>query len=65
MAIRTTCIGAYPKPDYIEIGNFAETEEQDDGVTRAFTYTQDNADKVPEDIFTITAVISTVTISRT
>jgi 5-methyltetrahydropteroyltriglutamate--homocysteine methyltransferase len=49
MAIPTTCIGAYPKPDYIEIGNFAETEEQDDSVTRAFTYTQDNADKVPEE----------------
>ncbi len=25
MSIRTTCIGAYPKPEYIEIGNFAET----------------------------------------
>ncbi|MDH3630565.1 MAG: cobalamin-independent methionine synthase II family protein [Gammaproteobacteria bacterium] len=50
MAIRTTCIGAYPKPDYIEIGNFAETEEQDGSVTRAFTYTQDNADKVPEEL---------------
>jgi len=52
MAIRTTCIGAYPKPDYIEIGNFAETGEQDDSVTRAFTYTQDNADKVPEELLT-------------
>ncbi|MBT8437767.1 MAG: 5-methyltetrahydropteroyltriglutamate--homocysteine methyltransferase, partial [Gammaproteobacteria bacterium] len=52
MAISTTCIGAYPKPDYIEIGNFAETGEQDDSVTRAFTYTQDNADKVPEELLT-------------
>jgi 5-methyltetrahydropteroyltriglutamate--homocysteine methyltransferase len=25
MTIRTTCIGAYPKPEYIEIDNFAET----------------------------------------
>ena len=50
MAIRTTCIGAYPKPDYIEIGNFAETREQDDSVTRAFTYTQDNTDKVSEEL---------------
>jgi hypothetical protein len=49
MTIRTTCIGAYPKPDYIEIGNFVETDEQDDSVTRAFTYIQDNADKVPEE----------------
>lgn len=48
MAIRTTCIGAYPKPDYIEIGNFAETEDQDDSVTRAFTYTQNDAAEVPE-----------------
>ena len=48
MAIRTTCIGAYPKPDFIEIGNFAETEDQDDSVTRNFTYTQDDAAEVPE-----------------
>jgi len=48
MAIRTTCIGAYPKPDYIDIGNFAETAQQDDSVTRTFTYTQDSAAEVPE-----------------
>ncbi len=48
VAIRTTCIGAYPKPDYIEIGNFAETEEQDAGSTRAFTYTYDDAEQVAE-----------------
>jgi 5-methyltetrahydropteroyltriglutamate--homocysteine methyltransferase len=50
MAIRTTCIGAYPKPDYIEIGNFAETDDQDEGSTRAFTYTQDDADQVEENL---------------
>ena len=50
MGITTTCIGAYPKPDYIKIGNFAETDQQDDSVTRAFTYTQDNAAGVPEDL---------------
>ena len=50
MSIRTTCIGAYPKPDYIEIGNFAESAQQDAGVTRAFTYTQDNADQVAEEL---------------
>ena len=48
MRITTTCIGAYPKPDYIEIGNFAETRDQDSGATRSFTYTQDTADQVPE-----------------
>jgi len=29
MSIATTCIGAYPKPDYIDIGNFAETGAAD------------------------------------
>ena len=50
MAITTTCIGAYPKPDYVEIGNFAETELQDDAITRAFTYTNHQAGKVPEEL---------------
>jgi len=50
MGILTTCIGAYPKPDYIEIGNFAETETQDAGSTRAFTYTHDDADQVAEEL---------------
>jgi 5-methyltetrahydropteroyltriglutamate--homocysteine methyltransferase len=49
MTLGTTCIGAYPKPDYIEIGNFAESEEQDASVTRAFTYTHDDADQVVEE----------------
>ena len=47
MTITTTCIGAYPKPDYLDIGNFAETGD-DDGATRAFSYTQDSAADVPE-----------------
>ena len=50
MAITTTCIGAYPKPDYVEIGNFAETEVQDESITRAFTYTNDQAGEVPEEL---------------
>ncbi len=50
MKIRSTCIGAYPKPDYIEIGNFAETEAQDAGQTRSFTYTQDDANQVSEEL---------------
>ena len=41
VSITTTCIDAYPKPDYVEIGNFAETGTPDDGATRAFSYTQD------------------------
>jgi 5-methyltetrahydropteroyltriglutamate--homocysteine methyltransferase len=47
MSITTTCIGAYPKPGYVDIGNFAETGN-DDGATRAFSYTQDSADQVAE-----------------
>ncbi|CAD7846512.1 MAG: hypothetical protein [Olavius algarvensis Gamma 3 endosymbiont] len=50
MSIRTTCIGAYPKPDYIEIGNFAETEKQGQGETRVFTYTHDGADRAAEEL---------------
>ena len=50
MSIITTCIGAYPKPDYTEIGNFAETGIPDDGVTRAFSDAQDDADEVPEEL---------------
>ncbi len=50
MSIRTTCIGAYPKPDYIEIGNFAETGQQDSSSTRAFTYTNDGAGEVAEEL---------------
>ena len=50
MSIKTTCIGAYPKPSYIAIGNFAETREQTAGDTRSFTYTQDDADQVSEEL---------------
>ena len=50
MSITTTCIGAYPKPDYVEIGNFAETGAPDDGLTRAFSYTQDSSAEVPEEL---------------
>ena len=47
MSITTTCIGAYPKPGYVDIGNFAETGT-DDGATRAFSYTNDDAARVDE-----------------
>ncbi len=50
MTIRSTCIGAYPKPGYVEIGNFAETEEQDAGSTRIFTMHPDDADQVAENL---------------
>ncbi|MEM7196485.1 MAG: cobalamin-independent methionine synthase II family protein [Pseudomonadota bacterium] len=47
MAIQTTCIGAYPKPGYITTGNWSESDQQD-GESRAFTYTNDFADQVPD-----------------
>jgi len=50
MSITTTCIGAYPKPDYVGIGNFAETGAPDDGLTRAFSYTQDSSAEVSEEL---------------
>lgn len=50
MSIDTTCIGAYPKPDYVAIGNWAETGAPDEGDTRDFSYTQDSASEVPEEL---------------
>ena len=50
MSITTTCIGAYPKPAYVEIGNWAETGAPDDGATRDFSYTQDSASLVPDEL---------------
>ena len=47
MPIQTTCIGSYPKPDYITTGNWAETDHQNEGESRAFTYTNDQAADVP------------------
>ncbi len=47
MAIQTTCIGAYPKPENITTGNWAETEDQSNDESRSFTYTNDRADEVP------------------
>ena len=41
MTIKTTCIGAYPKPDFIHDGNWSESGGDDD--TREFSYVSDNA----------------------
>ncbi len=32
MTIKTTCIGAFPKPDYISVTNWSESGEQDCGL---------------------------------
>ena len=47
MTIKTTGIGAYPKPDYISTGNWQETDAQDQQSSRSFTYTNDDAGRVP------------------
>ncbi|MCH7637402.1 MAG: hypothetical protein IIA12_07010 [Proteobacteria bacterium] len=40
MTIKTTCIGAFPKPDYISVTNWSESGEQIDGdsAARQFNY---------------------------
>ena len=39
MSIRTTCIGAYPKPDYINMADWSESESfAAGGQTREYTY---------------------------
>lgn len=45
MSIQTTCIGAYPKPEYITTGNWSETEEQNQDAL-SFTYTNEAAETV-------------------
>ena len=49
MRIQTTCIGAYPKPDYITTGNWSETTEQERD-SRSFTYTNDDAANNPVEL---------------
>lgn len=46
MTIQTTCIGAFPKPDHIQTGNWAETSDQR-ADSRSFTYTNDDAVNAP------------------
>jgi 5-methyltetrahydropteroyltriglutamate--homocysteine methyltransferase len=50
MAIQTTCIGAYPKPDYINIANWSESESAATGdpETRGFTYVSGEAEQVSD-----------------
>ncbi len=46
----TTCIGAFPKPDYITIGNWKETIANSTDTSREFTYTDDNAGTVSDQL---------------
>ena len=52
MAIPTTCIGAYPKPDYINNGIWSESKsaEQVGEAARGFSYVSDETESVSEDL---------------
>jgi 5-methyltetrahydropteroyltriglutamate--homocysteine methyltransferase len=46
MTIKTTCIGAFPKPDYINVGNWSETQAQSErkADARCFSYVASRPD---------------------
>ena len=49
MSIQTTCIGVFPKPDYLDTDIYVETTKQNaEGKTRSFRYTNDDAARAPE-----------------
>ena len=47
MAIATTCIGAFPKPPYLKVGNWSEfgNEADEDHQARTFSYVTDEPDE--------------------
>ena len=47
MAIETTCIGAYPKPPYLRVGNWSESDDQtsDEKEMRSFSYVAERTDE--------------------
>lgn len=53
MPIRTTCIGAYPKPDYIREANWRESGDDSGEVpkTRAFTYSYSHPESLTNEQF--------------
>lgn len=53
MPIRTTCIGAYPKPDYIKKANWCETGTRsgENQTARAFAYSFSQPDTLTDDLF--------------
>lgn len=52
MAIRTTCIGAYPKPDYINIADWSESASAagENPETRGFTYVAGEPERVSDSL---------------
>ncbi|MEM7282346.1 MAG: 5-methyltetrahydropteroyltriglutamate--homocysteine methyltransferase, partial [Pseudomonadota bacterium] len=50
MGIQTTCIGAYPKPDYLHDNNWSETGETQPGNVRGFDYVDSQAKEAPKSL---------------
>ena len=52
MGIQTTCIGAYPKPDYINIANWSESNSAaaEDPQARGFRYVSGRAEQVSDEL---------------
>jgi len=53
MPIQTTCIGAYPKPDYIKNANWCEagTKSGENEKTRVFTYPLSHSDSLTDEVY--------------
>lgn len=55
MGLKTTCIGAHPKPDYVPVGDWFNTEGgltvSSSEVTRQYTENMDNPDAAFEELF--------------
>ena len=64
MPLKTTCIGAYPKPDYITNSGWREVNaDADKDESRPFTYVSDKEEQAPEELLdraTIEAVADQV-----
>ena len=50
MPIRTTCIGAYPKPDYIRNDGWTESHEDPDADARGFSYSLSHPENASRDL---------------
>ena len=48
MTIKPTCIGAFPKPDYIGATNWSESGEQVDGESAARQFSYANSTSTPD-----------------
>jgi len=53
MAIKTTCIGAYPKPEYIRSPNWSESDQRGDGASdaRGFSYSIGRPESASDELY--------------